>query len=120
MRKVLTVMCLAAVAGMMLTSAPKQAEARKPYLDAFLAKYDIEEAKTKKCGVCHGKSKKVRSEYAEEIGKALGKKNVKDADEITKALEATEAKGSEDGKTYGEILKDGKLPAGAPEDDKDE
>lgn len=89
-------------------AAPQQAEARPQYLKAFMGKYDIAEAKEKKCGVCHGeggKNKKVVSDYGKALGKALGKKNVKSADDIAAAL----------GKIEGDYpgLKEGKLPPAA-------
>jgi hypothetical protein len=111
MRKLAVVMSVAALVGISLTAAPKQASARMEYLNAFVAKYDIAEAKEKKCLVCHGAKKTERSDYAQEIGKALGAKMVKDMDKINAALETVESKEYEDGKTYGQLLKDKKLPA---------
>ena len=113
MRKMVTIAVAAAVLGLMSTSAPKQAQAQKYYMDAMFEKYDkISDAdKAKKCGVCHGKSKKMRSDYAQALGKALGAKKVKDKDKINAALMEVEGKEYEDGKTYGDLLNDGKLPA---------
>lgn len=111
MRKVASIVTVAAVLGLMV-SGPKQASAQKQYLDAFIAKYDIAEAKEKKCLVCHGaKSKKERSDYAKALEEALGEKKVKDEAKIMAALATVEGKEYEDGKTYGQLLKDGKLPA---------
>lgn len=111
MRKVFAVLATAAVAGFMVSSAPQQATAQPQYLKAFTEKYDIAEAKEKKCGVCHGEKKTERSEYAQAMGKALGEKKVKDVEKINKALTDVEAVEYADGKTYGELLKSGKLPA---------
>ena len=62
------------------------AEARPAYNKAYIAKHGKNE---KKCGVCHPeKSKKVRNDYGKAMGKALGGKNIKDADAIKKALDA--------------------------------
>jgi hypothetical protein len=112
-------MCVAAaviavVAGI---SAPKNAEARMQYFKAFEAEYPkVEGVGTTKCGICHGKKgndKKVTSNYAKELGKALGGKNVKDADKIKEALKKAEAGDAGDGKKFGDLLKDGKLPPAA-------
>lgn len=113
MRKLVTVLSAVAIVGVGMLSAPKQASARKEYMDAFIAKYDtIEEAKEKKCLICHGAAKKTdRSDYAQALGKALGGKMIKDKDKISTALGEVEGKEYEDGKTYGELLKSGKLPA---------
>lgn len=114
MRKLVTVAAAAAVMGLMTTSGPRQAQAQKQYMDAFLAKYTklSEEDQAKKCGICHGAdSKKMRSDYAKALEKALGEKKVKDVDKINAALTEVEGKEYEDGKTYGSLLNEGKLPA---------
>lgn len=116
MKKFTALLGLVAVAGLFLFSAPQKAEARAQYIKAFVGKYDIAEAKEKKCGVCHGeggKNKKVVSDYGKALAKALGKKNEKDADAIGAALTKIESEGDVDGKTYGDLLKDGKLPPAA-------
>ena len=114
--KKLVFCAVAAAVAMVLTSAPKQAEARPQYLKSFTEKYDIAEAKELKCGVCHGeggKNKKAVSEYGKALGKALGGKNVKGADDIAAALRDAEKGDAGDGKTFGDILKSGKLPPAA-------
>ena len=116
MKKFTALLALVAVAGLFLVSAPQKAEARAQYMKAFVAKYDIAEAKEKKCGVCHGeggKNKKKVSDYGKALAKALGKKNQKDKDAIEKAFTTVEGEGDVDGKTYGELLKAGKLPPAA-------
>lgn len=112
MRKLVTTAAIAC--GLSLMGwAPKQAEARKEYMDAFIAKYsNITEAKEKKCLICHGaESKKQRNDYSMALEKALGKKMEKDVEKINGALTEVEGKEYEDGKTYGALLKSGKLPA---------
>jgi len=111
MRKLVSCVVIAAVAGLMAMCQP--AQARMQYYNSFKSKYsnlgkaDLD----KKCGICHGAdNKKQRSDYANAIGKALGAKNVKDADAITKALDEAAKGDAGDGKTYGDLLKDGKLP----------
>lgn len=114
MRKLAIIATVAAVMGLTSLSAPKQAQAQKNYMDAFLAKYTklSEEDKAKKCGICHGKeSKKERSDYAQALAKALGGKKVKDEAKVNAALTEVEGKEYEDGKTYGSLLNAGKLPA---------
>lgn len=113
--------CVAALAALAIavvfSSTAQEAEARPNYLKAFVGKYDIAAAKEKKCGVCHGeggKNKKVVSDYAKALGKALGKKNVKDADAIGAALDEAAKADAGGGKTYGDILKSGELPPAAP------
>ncbi len=117
MRKVTMAACTCVALLAMTASTPREAAAQKQYMDAFIETYDTvaEEAKEKKCLICHGKSKKVRSDYAKELEKALGAKKVKDVDKIKSALTQVEGKEFEDGKTYGQLLKSGKLPAPAAE-----
>lgn len=115
MKKLMLVMAAVAIVSMFAT-APKQAEARPGYLKAFIAKYDIAEASEKKCGVCHGeggKNKKIQSEYGKALGKALGAKNVKGEDDIAAGLDAAAKADAGGGKTFGDLLKDGKLPPAA-------
>ncbi len=109
MRKVFTILAVVAAVCLTTASTPKPASAQKAYLDVFIAKYGIKEAKTKKCGVCHGKSKKMRSDYAQALAKALGAKKVKDKSKIKAALEKVESEKCGN-TTYGELLKGGKLP----------
>lgn len=110
--KKLTVLAVLFAVAALLVAAPQQANARPQYLKGFTDKYDIAEAKELKCGVCHGEkgaNKKVVSDYGKALGKTLGAKNVKGAEDITKALEAIEKEKCGDS-TYGEVLKAGKLP----------
>ncbi len=116
MKKIATILSLVAVAAMFIISAPQQAEARPQYAKAFMAKYDIAEAKELKCGVCHGKGgmdKKTVSDYGKALGKALGMKNQKDEAAIGTALDEAAKADAGDGKTFGDLLKDGKLPPAA-------
>lgn len=88
------------------------AEARPGYCKEFLGKYaDNKAAAEAKCGSCHGASKKDRNGYGAALGKALGGADVKDADKIKAALTKIESeKSAVDGKTFGDLLKEGKLP----------
>jgi len=89
------------------------AQARMEYCKAFIVKYDkVKEAKTAKCAICHpSKAKKERNDYGQTLGKILAVKKEKDKAKIEAALKKTEAsKSSVEGKTFGDLLKDGKLP----------
>lgn len=120
MKKSLLKVGLAMVAGLGLTVSAFQfgsgeAQARPNYNKAFQAKYPglkalYDEAK---CNVCHaGMSKKMRNEYGMAFGGALGAKEVKDAAAVDAALTKAEGEKSTSGKTFGELIKEGKLPAG--------
>ncbi len=66
------------------------AQARPAYKKAYDAHY----GKKSTCAICHPdkKSKKIRNEYADALGKALGAKNVKDMDAIVEALKKVDDK----------------------------
>jgi tRNA U54 and U55 pseudouridine synthase Pus10 len=115
MRKSLTwIACCTLVAA--FVGGP-EAQARPDYMKAFNATYPAlkTEAEAAKCGICHPEEKKsVRSDYGKALGTALGEKNVKfatDEKKLTDALKKIESeKSSPEGKTYGEQIKEGKLP----------
>ena len=114
MKKLVATAALLAL-GLCLTST---AQARPKYFENLKAVYpDNKEAAEAKCGVCHGEKgakKKVLSDFAKEIGTALGAKDVKDDDAVKKALETAGKKEEKKGETYDSILKAGKLPTPAP------
>jgi hypothetical protein len=64
------------------------------------------------CNVCHeGDDKKNRNNYGMALGKNIGKMEKDDA-KVKEALIKTEKeKSAVDGKTFGDLLKEGKLPA---------
>lgn len=111
-----------AVLGVAL-SAP-ELEARPQYLKQFVNQYPAlaDAAKMKKCLVCHpgenNKNKKIRNDYGQAVGAGLGKdkdgnpiKNEKNVQKIEAALKkAEEATSKKTGKTFGEMIEDGKLP----------
>lgn len=113
MRKLLTCGAMVAVATLILTSMPQQADAQKQYMEGFAERYPdlAEEVEETKCAVCHGRSKRMRSDYAMALEEALGEKKVKDPEKIMEALEAVEEIEYEDGMTYKELLESGELPA---------
>ncbi|WP_437228427.1 hypothetical protein SH661x_000905 [Planctomicrobium sp. SH661] len=119
MKKLNLFVVLIAVGAFMCMSAPKQADARPQYLKAFTEKYSkvAEKASELKCGVCHGesgKNKKTLSDYGKALGKALGDKNVKGEEDLSKALDEAAKGDAGDGKTYGDLLEAGELPKAAP------
>lgn len=108
--------------GLLCGLLARPASARKQYYDEFKEKYGadkdfgqvIDEAK---CFVCHvGKSKKNRNDYGMALSKAIGK-NEKGKDKINEALGKIEDQKAADGKTFGELIKEGKLPGGEPQKD---
>ena len=91
-------------------------EARPNYKKVFDATYpdvvkNAEGGKTT-CAVCHeGDDKKKRNNYGEALGKIVAKMEKDDA-KVKEALEKTEKeKSAIKDKTFGDLLKDGKLPA---------
>ena len=112
MRKSLTwIACCAALSA--FVGGP-QAQARPQYMKAFNTAYPAlkAEAEAAKCGVCHPEEKKsVRNDYAKAFGMGLPEKNTKAEDKLAEALKKAEAeKSGTDGKTFGDLIKDGKLP----------
>jgi len=121
MKKVVTKLALVSVAGMAvialvmcLTVEPVQA--RVKYSTEFKAAYP--ELKGVTCFTCHDKdpesptSRKLRNAYGMALEQALGKKNVLDLAVIKAALaKAASEKSPENGKTFGDVIKEGKLPA---------
>lgn len=129
---------LSCVASLVLVD---QASARTNYEKAFRKKY-IGEEKSKeekslaeetkrvgKCFVCHdprkdddGKaSKKNRNPYGQELAKLLTKDDQKDEDKILKMIEKVENLKAKDAKkTFGEIIKAGKMPFEYPEEKKED
>ena len=74
------------------------------------------EVETAKCNVCHaGSSKKERNAYGNALAELLDKKeDKKNVEKIRAALDKVAAMPSADGgPTFGDLLKQGKLPGGA-------
>jgi hypothetical protein len=117
------VMGVVVAAGAVAWSSP--AFAIKPFADEFKALYVKDgtplaaEVENAKCNVCHvGKSKKDRNAYGEALAALLDKKEDKDnKDKIRQALEAVAAKpsGAAGSPTFGDLIKEGKLPGGPAE-----
>lgn len=99
-----------------MACALQSADARPKYYSTFKKVYpDVEGLGESKCYTCHiDKKKKKVNDYGKAMATSLGEdvKNIKDVEAIKKALEATEKLESKiDGKSYGELLKDNKLPS---------
>ncbi len=99
----------------------------KKEFDALYAKKDGTEAEQAlaaavekaKCNVCHvaGKEKKVRNAYGDALAELLDKKaDEKDKEKIIASLKKVEEmksiKDDESSPTFGELIHEGKLPAG--------
>ena len=126
----LTLLAAAMVLGLSLNAT----QARPPYKKEFDEKYVkkdstvpaeksfAEAAEKAKCLVCHGKNaegkedKKVRNAYGAALAKLLNKNDAKDIDKIKASLETVSKEKSDPDKagspTFGELIKEGKLPAG--------
>ncbi|MDX1965501.1 MAG: hypothetical protein SFX18_20310 [Pirellulales bacterium] len=78
-----------------------------------IKKVNEEDQSVDACIICHGpKAKKVRNAYGKALDELLDKKKDKmDAEKIQAALlKVAEQKSSDDGPTFGELLKKGVLP----------
>ena len=109
-------------AGVVFGWQSSPAAARQPYFDAFKEKYGGDDKAyadlitETKCFICHvGKSRKNRNSYGMALGKLL--KNEKDKEKISEALGKVESEKSPDGPTFGELIKEHKLPGGPPKKD---
>jgi len=121
MRKILCVITVALI-GSILVSSTNNAQARPKYKTTFDKQYKELKAKVKtSCNVCHvpKKKKTERNNYGAALLKSLKgvvdeipKKGVADVDKIKEALtKAEKEKSAVKDKTFGDLIKDGKLPA---------
>lgn len=108
----------ATVIGLAWCCLGEKAEARKQYNDAFWMQYaeTIAVHKGVKCVACHeGETKKVRNNYGKAVREKLDAADVKEPEKIRAALiEAAKQPSAIDGKTFGDLIKEGKLPATKP------
>ena len=124
MKKYFVIGAVLTIAFAVLASVTPPADARPQYQKAFLKQYPklTAAAKKAKCNVCHRKKKagekgKPRNDYGTALQKSLPKKNCKIAAKIIEALTKTEKAPIKKGTkkpTYGDRIKDGKLPASPP------
>jgi hypothetical protein len=116
------ILCSFALAVVLANLGENRVQARPQYLKQFIAgnKKLEKEAKKVKCNVCHyGKKKKNRNDYGQAMAKLFAKnkkkKNEKDVKLIKEVLKkVAKKKSSEKGKTFGDLIKEGKLPGTAP------
>ena len=122
MKKVCACLVLLSVA---LVWCMQSASALPPFNKEWMAKYNAGEAnaefKEARCNVCHaGDNKKMKNEYGKAVGKYLTKAKyqaVKDDEAAAKkyileGLQKAEGDKGGAGKSYGELIKAGKLPGG--------
>lgn len=112
-----TLFTVAALLAGAIVFSSSTVEARPKYRTEFQKNYDQVAANNKiTCFACHGKDaqgkmdKEKRNVYGQALGKAIGKKNETDAAAIKAAFTKIESEKGPDGKTFGELLKSGKLP----------
>ena len=127
MKKLFALVLCSCVALCLLLPGVKLADARPPFkteFDAMYVKKDSQDPKEKslaeavdkvKCNVCHvGKVKKDKNEYGKELGKLLGKADLKNKPKIQDALKQVgkikSKAGDDTSPTYEDLIKDGKLP----------
>ena len=119
------VLCSFALVVVLMNRGENRAQARPLYLKHFITNHKnlTKQAKKTKCNVCHyGKKKKNHNDYGKalkkEFAKNKKKKNVKDV-KIIKAVmkKVAKKKSSVKGKTFGDLIKAGKLPGTAPKKD---
>src|SRR5438046_1071592 len=118
--------CICVAVGLIgLAWCMESASALQPYNKEWVAKYNEGDKnaafKEARCNVCHaGESKKMRNEYGKAVGKYLSKAKYMQFKEheaaakkyILEGLQKAENEKSSTGKSYGELLKAGKLPGG--------
>ena len=111
----------ALAAGLLLAPAPNGADvaqARPQHMKFFANKYsatlDADEIKNVKCSICHEKTqkeKKFRNPYGIALAEVVAE-NEKDETAFAAALDKVAAMSScVPDKTYGDLIKDGKLPS---------
>jgi hypothetical protein len=120
MKKVCVCLVLAVVA---LAMSMQSASALPPFNKEWVAKYNdgnkVAVFTEAKCNVCHaGESKKMKNEYGKVVGKYLTKAKYNEIKEdesaakkyILEGLQKAEGDKGGSGKSYGELIKAGKLP----------
>jgi hypothetical protein len=114
--------CGLVLVGLVLALSPADADARTKYRTTFKQEYKkVAESNKVTCDVCHVPKKKKtdRNNYGKALLKTLKEavgdipdKGVVDVKKIKESLKKVEKeKSAIDGKTFGDLLKEGKLPA---------
>ena len=127
MKKFSTLAAMALVAVALNSLVSTDAEGRPQYKKQFEARYKdpaiVAAVKKEKCNVCHyGKSKKNRNDYGVALSKHLTKDVYQElrrdkeglAKKVTEVLTLVEKEKSESGVSFGELLKENKLPGTPP------
>ena len=134
MRLAMYALALVAAAVVMTSVTVEPAAARPPYNKEFQAKYLKKDStdpaemalaaaiEKVKCNVCHkGKDKKMRNDYGQALSKLLTKADAMNVEKIKASLDkvAEEHSKPDDDKspTFGQLLKEGKLPGGEPDEE---
>ena len=122
--------CVCLILGLIALSVSlESASALPPFNKEWLAKYKegnsnasfVEAVDTAKCNVCHeGTSKKMHNAYGKVVQKYLTKAKYNEIKEdeaaakkyIIEGLQKAEGEKGGAGKSYGEVIKAGKLPSG--------
>jgi formate-dependent nitrite reductase cytochrome c552 subunit len=119
MRRAIFVVLLA---GLVVGLSQSSARAVKPFLIEFQEKYTnkngsaedkayAELVEKTQCNVCHmGNSKKMRNDYGKALNKFIKKEEQKEKEKIKGALDKAAEEKSPSGKTFGELIKEHKLP----------
>lgn len=108
---------LAVVVGWNLRPAYAVKEFREQFVQKYVQPDAAPDWKTKvndaKCTVCHlpDQPKEKRNEYGQALAKLVKKSDKKDKAKIVTALEKVAAQKSKTGPAFGELIKQGKLPA---------
>jgi hypothetical protein len=106
-------MVVAGVVAGLVIGFSTRVEARPNYKKVFDSTYEkVAKDNKTNCNVCHeGDEKKNRNNYGQAFGKVIAKME-KDEAKVKEALVKIEKeKSAVEGKTFGDLLKDGKLPA---------
>ena len=120
------ILCSFALVVVLMNLGENRVQARPLYQKQFPLVYKNlkKQAKKAKCNICHyGKKKKDRNDYgtalAKEFAKGKKKKNEKDVKRIKEVFKKVlKQKSKVKGKTFGDLIKDGKLPGTAPKEEK--
>ncbi|HWB13223.1 MAG TPA: hypothetical protein VG826_28615 [Pirellulales bacterium] len=110
--------------GLVVGLSQSPARAVKPFFVEFKEKYTKPDGSAEdkeyaalvekaQCNVCHmGNSKKMRNDYGKALGKFVKKEDQKDKEKIKEALDKAAEEKSADGKSFGDLIKEHKLPGG--------
>lgn len=110
----IAIVCGAVLLGLYLISGSDSAQARPKYPTEYKKIYpDLAKKHKITCKVCHpGKDKKKRNNYGTAISKVTKTNKKQDLKKMKEAVKKVEKeKSAIKDKTFGDLIKDGKLPA---------